>query len=142
MKFLGPALLASSLLCAVANAATLVVTISNIKTDVGQMNVAVYDNEDDWLGDDVVAGQTLVVAEKMSDGVIVAVVELEPGNYAVSVHHDDNDNGKMDTNFIGIPKEPIGLSNGAVAKFGPPKYKDAVFAIGEDGTEMPIKLLD
>ena len=38
-----------------ANAATLVVTIGNIKTDVGQMNVAVYDNEDDWLGDEVVA---------------------------------------------------------------------------------------
>jgi uncharacterized protein (DUF2141 family) len=63
MKFLGPVLLASGLLCAAANAATLVVTISNIKTDVGQMNIAVYDNEDDWLGDDVVAGQTMVVAE-------------------------------------------------------------------------------
>jgi uncharacterized protein (DUF2141 family) len=142
MKFLGPVLLVSSLLSAAANAATLVMTISNIKTDVGQINVAVYDNEDAWLGDDVVAGQTLVVAEAISDGVIVAEIELEPGNYAVSVHHDDNDNGKMDTNFIGIPKEPIGLSNGAVAKFGPPKYKDAVFAVAADGTEMPIRLLD
>jgi uncharacterized protein (DUF2141 family) len=142
MKFLGPVLLASGLLCAAANAATLVVTISNIKTDVGQMNIAVYDNEDDWLGDDVVAGQTMVVAEEMNDGVIVAEIELEPGNYAVSVHHDDNDNDKMDTNFIGIPKEPIGLSNGAVAKFGPPKYKDAVFTVGENVTEMPVKLLD
>jgi uncharacterized protein (DUF2141 family) len=78
----------------------------------------------------------------MSYGVIVAEIELEPGNYAVSVHHDDNDNDKMDTNFIGIPKEPIGLSNGAVAKFGPPKYKDAVFTVGENVTEMPVKLLD
>ena len=75
-------------------------------------------------------------------GVVTTSFEVEPGEYAISVHHDDNDNGKMDTNFIGIPKEPTGLSNGAVPKFGPPKYKDAAFRVGNEDLEMPIKLLD
>ena len=83
MKFWAPVLLASSLFSALANAATLVVTIGNIKTDVGQMNVAVYDNEDDWLGDEVVAGKALVPvilppAEALS-GRVVEVGEDAPG---------------------------------------------------------------
>ena len=124
------------------SAATLTVTVSNIQSDVGELNFAVYDNEDNWLGDTVVQGRSMNVSEHMVDGVLSTQFELEPGQYAISVHHDDNDNGKMDTNFIGIPKEPIGLSNGAKAKFGPPKYKDAVFSAGEANMEMPIKLLD
>ena len=46
--------------------------------------------------------------------------------------YDANNNGKLDTNFIGIPKEPVALSNNARPKFGPPKYKDAVFAVGAE----------
>jgi len=138
MKFWALALLASTPL----HAATLTLEVTDILSDVGTMGFAVYDNEDTWLGDDVVASQTVVVKEVMTDGTLVVTFELEPGDYAVSVHHDDNANGKMDTNFIGIPKEPTGLSNGAVPKFGPPKYKDAVFPLGEDGVNMTIKLLD
>jgi uncharacterized protein (DUF2141 family) len=125
-----------------AAAATLTVTVSNIQSDVGAMNFAVYDNEDNWLGDNTVDKMSVRVSESMQGDVISVQFELAPGNYAVSVAHDDNDNGKMDTNFIGIPKEPTGLSNGAVAKFGPPKYKDAVFSLGEPGLEMPIQLVD
>tara|TARA_R110002072_G_scaffold190651_1_gene347582 strand:+ start:37 stop:492 length:456 start_codon:yes stop_codon:yes gene_type:complete len=123
-------------------AAELTVTVSDIKSDVGALNITLYNNPDDWLSDKVFATTQLRVSEAMSEGRITARFEVEPGDYAVSVHHDDNDNGKMDTNFIGIPKEPLGLSNGAVPKYGPPKYKDAVFSVGEDGASMPIKLLD
>jgi uncharacterized protein (DUF2141 family) len=56
---------------------------------------------------------------------------LQPGEYAFSIFYDSNNNGKLDTNFIGIPKEPLALSNGARPKFGPPRYEDAVFQVGE-----------
>jgi uncharacterized protein (DUF2141 family) len=38
---------------------------------------------------------------------------IEPGTYAVSVFHDENSNGKLDTNFLGIPREGVGASNDA-----------------------------
>ena len=138
MKYWALALLASTPL----HAATLTVEISDIRSDVGSMNFTVYDSKDTWLSDEYLATQSIVVKENMVDGVMTASFDVEPGDYAVSVHHDDNDNGKMDTNFIGIPKEPIGLSNDAVPKFGPPKYKDAVFPVGEDGVKMSIILVD
>ena len=134
----GAALLAGSQV----SGATLTVVISDVRSDVGALNIGIYDNKSDWLGDSTVQKRSLTVLENNVGGVVTTSFEVEPGEYAISVHHDDNDNGKMDTNFIGIPKEPTGLSNGAVPKFGPPKYKDAAFLIGDEDLEMPIILLD
>jgi uncharacterized protein (DUF2141 family) len=52
---------------------------------------------------------------------------LAPGKYAVSVFHDENSNGRLDTNFIGIPREGVGASNNARGHFGPPKFDSAAF---------------
>ena len=134
----GAALLAVSQV----SATTLTVVISDIRSDIGVLNIAVYDNKNDWLGSSTVQKRSLQVLENGVGGVVTTSFEVEPGEYAISVHHDDNDNGKMDTNFIGIPKEPTGLSNGAVPKFGPPKYKDAAFRVGDEDLEIPIELLD
>ena len=135
---LGAALLAGSQV----NSATLTVVISSFSSEVGVLNIGIYDNQNDWLGSSTVQKRSLTVREHNVGGVVITSFEVEPGEYAISVHHDDNDSGKMDTNFIGIPKEPTGLSNGAVPKFGPPKYKDATFLVGNEDLEMPIKLLD
>ena len=134
----GAALLASSQV----SSATLTVVISDVRSDIGVLNIGIYDNKNDWLGSSTVQKRSLTVREHNVGGVVTTSFEVEPGEYAISVHHDDNDNGKMDTNFIGIPKEPTGLSNGAVPKFGPPKYKDAAFLVTNEDLEMPIKLLD
>jgi uncharacterized protein (DUF2141 family) len=62
------------------------------------------------------------------DGGAVFAVEIPaPGEYAVSVVYDEDSNGKMNTGFLGIPTEPVGMSNNAKGRFGPPKYKDAAF---------------
>ena len=134
----GAALLAVSQV----SAATLTVVISDIRSDIGVLNIGVYDNKNDWLGSSTVQKRSLQVLGNSVGGVVTTSFKVEPGEYAISVHHDDNDNGKMDTNFIGIPKEPTGLSNGAVPKFGPPKYRDAAFRVTNEDLEMPIKLLD
>ena len=134
----GAALLASFQV----SSATLTVIISDVRSDIGVLNIGIYDNKNDWLGSSTVQKRSLTVLEHNVGGVVTTSFEVEPGEYAISVHHDDNDNGKMDTNFIGIPKEPTGLSNGAVPKFGPPKYKHAAYLIGDEDLEMSIILLD
>jgi hypothetical protein len=48
----------------------------------------------------------------------------------MTVFYDRDDDGKLDTNFIGMPKEPIALSNNAKAKYGPPKFADAACQLG------------
>ncbi len=50
---------------------------------------------------------------------------IASGTFAVSVFHDENSNGKVDTNFMGIPREGVGASNSAKGHFGPPKFAAA-----------------
>jgi uncharacterized protein (DUF2141 family) len=52
---------------------------------------------------------------------------IPPGTYAVSVFHDENSNGKLDRNLLGMPKEGVGVSNNAAGHFGPPKFDDMAF---------------
>jgi len=63
------------------------------------------------------------------------------GEYAASVFLDKNGNGKLDTNAIGSPKEPWGVSQDAKSKrFGPPLYKDAKFDYQGGAVTIPITL--
>ena len=63
------------------------------------------------------------------------------GEYAASVFLDKNGNGKLDTNAIGSPKEPWGVSNDTPAqRFGPPHYKDCTFKYEGGKKIIKIKL--
>lgn len=52
---------------------------------------------------------------------------IPAGTYALSVWHDVNANGRLDANFIGIPSEPVGASNNAEGRMGPPRFEAAAF---------------
>jgi uncharacterized protein (DUF2141 family) len=47
----------------------------------------------------------------------------------VAVFHDENGNGKLDTNFLGIPREGVGVSNNKLRKLGPPTWEDSKFGL-------------
>ena len=60
--------------------------------------------------------------------------------YAVSIYHDINENGELDSNMVMIPKEPIGFSNDYFPKFGPPKFKNAAFDLNQSEIDMTVNL--
>ena len=114
---------------------SLSIEFEGLKTEKGKLFVALYNSEEDFLKNEM---KGLVV--EISNGKASASFDnLEKGIYAISSFYDKNDNGKMDTNFIGIPKEPVALSNNAKGKFGPPKYRDAKFNISKSKTQLIIK---
>ncbi len=66
---------------------------------------------------------------------------LPPGSYALAVFHDENDNGRLDTNFLGIPTERLGFSNDARGMmFFPPSFTAARFAVPGTGAVISVKL--
>ncbi len=67
-------------------------------------------------------------------------VELPPGTYAVSVYEDLNSNRKLDRNFIGIPREPVGVSNNPRPHFGPPRFSECSFHL-EKSTTITIDVV-
>lgn len=62
------------------------------------------------MGKKAIQGKTV---ELTADTITVVFENLEPGDYAVSVIHDRNNNGKLDTNTLGIPKEGFAFGNNA-----------------------------
>ena len=60
------------------------------------------------------------------------------GIYAISVFHDENGNGKLDTNWLGIPREGVGASNNPKPRMGPPKFAAAKFQHSEDSMDVEI----
>ena len=64
----------------------------------------------------------------------ISFTDLAPGTYAVSLIHDENANGKLDT-AMAIPKEGFGFSRNPKITFGPPKFKAAAFAVAGTGKQ-------
>ena len=60
---------------------------------------------------------------------------IAQGEYALACFHDENNNNSLDTNLVGIPSEGTGASNGAHGFMGPPRYKDALFVISQNGPD-------
>ena len=65
------------------------------------------------------------------------VKDVPAGTWAVLAYQDENGNGELDRNLIGIPKEPYGFSRDARSKFGPPGFEDAAFEVGEGSAATP-----
>ncbi len=118
--------------------AILNVSVEGLSDDSPKVYLSVYDNDDDWLGERTV----LTAVIDPAAGQRHFELRLPPGSYAFSAYLDVNGNGELDSNFIGIPKEPVALSNNARPRFGPPKFKDARFELGEAGVSQQIQLTD
>lgn len=58
---------------------------------------------------------------------IESTFDVPEGQYSVRIFHDENNNRKMDTNFMGIPKEGWAMSNNVKANFGPPNFEKSIF---------------
>jgi len=113
---------------------TLTVEFEGIKTDQAKLFVALYDSEVNFLKKPI---QGIIVTVKNGNATAV-FNNLKPSSYAISSFLDKNNNGKLDTNFMKIPKEPTAMSNNAKGSFGPPKFKDAKFTVQNVQTSISI----
>jgi uncharacterized protein (DUF2141 family) len=118
----------------------IVVKISGFRNDRGQVICALYSSAADFPKN--LAKATAVTKSQISDRHAVCEFPgVAPATYAVSVIHDENSNGKLDTNFMGIPKEGVGSSNNVRPRFGPPKFSAAAFTFSGGKLELSITVI-
>ncbi|POY35330.1 hypothetical protein C3K47_15805 [Solitalea longa] len=111
-----------------AQNSNLTVSVSSLKNNTGKLTVELYNSKERFLKN---ACKTISSPIKSNAG-SVTFTGIPNGEYSVLVYHDANNNGKLDKNFIGMPKEPVACSNNAKGFMGPPKYEDAKFIITKD----------
>ncbi|MFT6050301.1 MAG: hypothetical protein ACI9KI_002040 [Patiriisocius sp.] len=104
------------------------VIVKDADSNAGKIFLALYNTDADFLNTSFKGMQSAIENEQCT----VTFQNIPAGVYAVSIFHDENDNGKMDSNFMGIPKEDYACSNDASAFMGPPKWDDAKFQLKEN----------
>ena len=115
------------------------ISFTNIRDAKGSLYIGVYNSEACFMKEDKACFKKIVPV-KTTGNVSLDVSELKPGIYAISCFHDLNDNGKLDTNLLGIPSEPYGFSNNARPKFRAPKWSEAKFEVKAGGGPISIRL--
>ncbi|MCX8491449.1 MAG: DUF2141 domain-containing protein [Cyclobacteriaceae bacterium] len=111
-----------------AQSYALTVHILNIKDDSGQIAIAVYNSDKSFMKTRYQGKVT-----KANKGEVEVIFENLPvGFYSLSVMHDSNENGKLDSNFFGVPKEGFGFSNNAIGSLGPPHFEKARIDLPSD----------
>ena len=118
-----------------AQNSTLTVSITGIKNNSGKLTAELYNSKGRFLK---TAFKT-VVSDIKSNSATINFIAIPKGEYTVMVYHDENTNGKLDKNFIGMPKEPVACSNNAKGFMGPPKYDDVKFTFSTD-SKINIKI--
>lgn len=115
------------------------VNITSLKSNQGNVLISLYRSEDGFPTD---LNKVWKSAKATINGSTAAYSfdSIPFGIYAISISHDENNNGKIDTNFMGIPKEGVGTSNNAKGSFGPPKFSDAKFKHSKAETQIEIKV--
>ena len=114
------------------------VVVKNVKANEGTVRVAIFTNEKDFLKN-AYQGKSV----KASAGAVsLSFDNLPAGAYAISIFHDENDNGELDTNFMGIPKEGFAFGNNAMGTFGPPSFDKSKVELTESITqEISLKFM-
>ncbi len=133
------AAMGTALLCATqASAADVKIIFGNVSPEVGKIYASLCDSE--GYKDMVKGGCAITASAEASEGVVIVFENVAPGTWGVSSFHDENENGKLDSNMFRIPKEATGASNNAVGKYGPPKFNQIKFDVHQDDVEIAIDM--
>ena len=150
LRFLG-SLVFVTLSTAPALSAELRLTINGINSDNGKILIGLYDDGEGFRsaitnaakrGLIPDAGRLIGTSIRAQQGKRSTVfTQLPPGRYAVIVIHDENDNGRLDENFMGLPNEGYGFGNEAQGFFGAPSFDAAAIDVGSADASANITLI-
>ena len=116
----------------------LTVTVTGIKASKGQIVFMLF-NRADGFPKEVDKAFKKAYVKTFDNTATATFPQLPFGEYAVSVFHDQNMDGEIKTNFMGMPKEPVGASN--LTKMGKPSFKKCVFKINEGEVALQLKFI-
>lgn len=112
---------------------SLVIEVAGLRSSDGSVSVSLFRSAQGFPQDTTRVFRSATIGLAGNADTIVRIQDLDFGDYAVSVLHDENANGKLDTTFLGMPTEGFGFSNNPRIGFGAPSFETCMFrfAAGE-----------
>jgi uncharacterized protein (DUF2141 family) len=116
------------------------VKILNIGNSTGTVDCALFDSPVGFLIEVLRSATNVMVIKVWNTQARCDFEDIPPGTYALAVIHDENSNGKLDTNWLGIPTEGYGFSNDAKGSLGAPSFSAASFPYDGRTLDLTISL--
>ncbi len=116
------------------------VKILNIKNSTGTVACALFESPEGFPKEYLHFATNIMSIRIRKSQARCDFEDIPPGRYALAVVHDENMNGKLDTNWMGIPTEGYGFSNDAKALLGAPSFSAASFLYDGRNIDMTIRL--
>ena len=117
------------------------VKVLNIRNNVGTVACALFESPVGFPVEFLRYATNIMVIKIRETKARFAFLDIPPGTYALAVVHDENMNGKLDTNWLGIPAEGYGFSNDAKALLSAPSFSAASFLYDGKDMELTISML-
>lgn len=117
------------------------VKILDIRNSIGTVACALFESPVGFPIEYLRSATNIMVIKVRDEKARCDFEDIPPGTYALAIVHDENMNGKLDTNWVGIPTEGYGFSNDAKALLGAPSFSAASFPHDGQNLEMTISLL-
>lgn len=116
------------------------VKILNIRNSTGTIACALFESPEGFPKDFLHFATNIMIIKIRESQASCYFADIPPGKYAIAVIHDANMNGKLDTNWMGVPKEGFGFSNNAKALLSAPSFSDASFQYDGKNIDMTMSL--
>ncbi len=115
------------------------IDVSGMRTTKGVIAITIYPDDSAHFLDGAykLARQHMPVTRPVTHACFAFT---EPGNYAVALFGDENENGHFDTNFLGIPTEGYGFSNNPKLLLGPPKLNQVRFSAHRGDNAIAVQM--
>jgi uncharacterized protein (DUF2141 family) len=118
---------------------TLRIHVTGFRNDKGKAGGVIFASPAGWPED-----RSKAVAHggfDIHDRQAMEEFKVPPGKYGVAVIHDENENQKLDRNFLGIPKEGFGFANNPRVLLSAPSFLAASTEVACAATEIEIRLV-
>lgn len=119
--------------------ADVVMTVTALRSSKGKVLACLTTRADTFPNCDKDPQARKLIVPATSSEVRLDFGRVPDGTYAVSVIHDENGNGKLDTAVM-IPREGFGFSRDAPVRMGPPHFDKAAFVVSGSAAHLSLKM--
>lgn len=113
--------------------------VVNIKKESGRVWVGIYRSQEEFL--DREKARLVEMKVDKAGKLVIPIEDLDYGTeYAFAIFHDEDDDGELNLNWLGLPSEPWAFSGEPKTRLRLPRFDEVKFCFKHGKESQTIRL--